>query len=509
MFWSLGSFHASPFARFSGYLCIKSFLIFLFICYSRVGLGPDEAQYWTWSQALDWGYYSKPPGIAWQIWLGVRLFGSTEWGVRSMSLLLSFLQAYAVYLVARKAGLKERSSCWCGLFMAFSPLGMLGSFLAITDGGFLLCWTGACGVMVSALARKEAPSPFAVGAWILAGALFKWPIYFFWVFFLFFRILYFKKQPWKYLLGGLILSLMGLLPSVWWNAGHDWATFRHVWATLQGGSSHQAGGNLGAFLGVQVGLVSPILFICLFLGLWQAIKNRLTLPPALFFCAFVTAASLLLFAVAACIQKIQGNWMVFAYPTGWIVLGWFLFEQKEERSKWAKMGLGVSVALSSFLLFFSSFTLSPYRLNPFKHNTGWAALREALDRQGYQSDQHFLASDKYQTVSLLSFYSTGQKRAYFLNLQGIRKNQFSYWPSLQEEQQGKTGFFVWVENMPHLQQWQDRLRFYQTRLKEYFEEVEILEMAPLITEGKAVVKGALIFRCCNCKNSFLPDSLLF
>ena len=27
----------------------------------------DEAQYWTWSRALDFGYFSKPPMIAWVI----------------------------------------------------------------------------------------------------------------------------------------------------------------------------------------------------------------------------------------------------------------------------------------------------------------------------------------------------------------------------------------------------------------------------------------------------------
>ena len=31
-------------------------------------LYPDEAQYWLWSRTLDWGYYSKPPMIAWLIW---------------------------------------------------------------------------------------------------------------------------------------------------------------------------------------------------------------------------------------------------------------------------------------------------------------------------------------------------------------------------------------------------------------------------------------------------------
>ncbi len=484
-------------------LLLKSFFLFLFIHYSFIGLGSDEAQYWTWSQTPDWGYYSKPPGIAWQIWLGTHLFGSTEWGVRSMSLFLSFLQAFAVYRLARGAGLQTRTSFWCGLFMALSPLGILGAFLAITDGGFLLSWTGACAIMVSALHRKEAPSPYYVGGWILVGALFKWPIYFFWFFFLVFRHFFFKDQPWRHLFGGICISLIGLLPSIGWNAGHEWATFRHVGATIQGGGgAHRSEGNLGAFLGSQVVLVSPLLFICLLLGLWQALKKKQkqTLPPPLFFCAFVTAASLVFFAIAACLQKIQGNWVIFAYPTGWIILGWFLFEERVKSCKWAKIGLGVSVGLTSFFLLFSSFSFYPYRLNPFKHNRGWVALQEGLDRHGYQPGQHFLVSDKYQTTSLMSFYSTGQRRAYFLNLQGVRKNQFSYWPPLHEEQQGKTGFFVWVENTPHLErQWEERLHFYQTRLKEIFEEVEFLELAPLIKEGGKTVKGALIFRCRACK----------
>ena len=31
-------------------------------------LYPDEAQYWLWSRTLAFGYYSKPPLIAWSIW---------------------------------------------------------------------------------------------------------------------------------------------------------------------------------------------------------------------------------------------------------------------------------------------------------------------------------------------------------------------------------------------------------------------------------------------------------
>ena len=45
---------------------------------SVLGLGNmnlhfDEAQYWLWSYHLDWGYFSKPPMIAWAIY-GQRFF---------------------------------------------------------------------------------------------------------------------------------------------------------------------------------------------------------------------------------------------------------------------------------------------------------------------------------------------------------------------------------------------------------------------------------------------------
>ena len=173
--------------RFVLILALKAFALFAVIIYAGIGLGPDEAQYWTWSRDLDWGYYSKPPGIAWQIWAGTALFGQTEWGVRSFTLFFSVFQAFAVYLLALRAGLFPRTAFWCGLFMAFSPLGLIGSLFAITDVGFLFCWTGACLTVVSALHQNKSADPLIVGGWILAGALFKWPIYLFWFFFLCFR----------------------------------------------------------------------------------------------------------------------------------------------------------------------------------------------------------------------------------------------------------------------------------------------------------------------------------
>ena len=46
--------------------------------YSVVDLFFDEAQYWAWSRELAFGYFSKPPLLAWTIALGERICGSAD-----------------------------------------------------------------------------------------------------------------------------------------------------------------------------------------------------------------------------------------------------------------------------------------------------------------------------------------------------------------------------------------------------------------------------------------------
>jgi len=61
-----------------GALIFRWFIVFN----SPLGLHGDEAQYWSWSQNLDWGYFSKPPLIAWIIAISTSLFGQAEWAIR-------------------------------------------------------------------------------------------------------------------------------------------------------------------------------------------------------------------------------------------------------------------------------------------------------------------------------------------------------------------------------------------------------------------------------------------
>ncbi len=484
-------------------LLTKAGVLIGLISQHTIGLGPDEAQYWTWSQHLDWGYYSKPPGIAWQIALTTYFLGNTELGVRLGAILIGTALPIAVYFLAKSCRLQPKTAFWSSLSIAVTPLGLMASLLSITDGGLVLFWTLGCIVIISALAQHKTPNYFLLGLLVMAGSLFKWPIYYIWVLVIA-TALFIPDFRKKSLIVGIAISLLGLVPSLIWNGEHDWVTFRHVAGNIKGTSPIQQQGNFWAFVGEQAILLSPILFGVLIFFYVHLIRHFKTLASPLNFCGFSSLIFLAGYAFLAIFKKMQGNWCDFAYPTAIVFLCGTAFERVERGKIWVKLGLGVSLALSFFVFslpfiqsqsLFSSLKI-PYQANPFRHNLGWHRLSETLTKEGYHPNTDFLFGDKYQMCSLLSFYGPDQKQAYFLNLHQTRLNQFSFWPSMAEEQQGKTGFFVVVENSPHKEKNFPLFKeSYQKMLQDYFKNVVFLGEFPLFYSYAQPVKGALIFKC--------------
>lgn len=505
-------------------LLIKAAMLTYAIMHAGIGLGPDEAQYWTWSQHLDWGYYSKPPGIAWEIAAGTSLFGNTELGVRAMPVILGFFLPILLFVLAHRSGLSEKASFWTAAAFALSPLGILASFLAITDTGMILAWTAACAYLASLLQQQKIPNFLNIGLLICIGALFKWTMFFLWIPMLACMIV----VPWlrtavsfQNLLAGIILSLAGLLPSAYWNATHDWATFRHVSSTLAGGHGAPKpgalfGGNPLDFIGSQAALVSPILFILLLMGWVYILKNRKATPAGVFFCGLLSLAVFAGGIVASLLIKMQGNWIIFAYPTAFVVIAWYAIDVLKKGKAWLGAGVVLSALLCTAVFALPavqsqrlvSWVNLPYKASPFRHNVGWERLSGILMDAGYDPNKDFLFSDKYQTTSILSFYGPEQKRAYFLNLGGARKNQFSYWPSLADEQRGKDGIFVLVENIPQMSD-PSLPEKYVKMLAPYFSHVEYSGMKPLFEANGEVTKSAFLFKGEGYNGKFPRESNLY
>ena len=93
--------HASPGLGLAiAILAVLTVIRLVGLRYSAVDLFFDEAQYWVWSRDLAFGYFSKPPLLAWIIAASDQFCGSGEACVRIASPLFYLGTSLIVYAIA-------------------------------------------------------------------------------------------------------------------------------------------------------------------------------------------------------------------------------------------------------------------------------------------------------------------------------------------------------------------------------------------------------------------------
>src|ERR1700740_2313289 len=116
-----------PALMLAGVLAITG-LRLLWLALQPADLYPDEAQYWFWAQHPAFGYYSKPPLVAWLIALTTGLFGDGEFAVRLSAPLLH--AGTAIFVYAIRARLHDsRVGLWSALAYASLPGASVSGFI--------------------------------------------------------------------------------------------------------------------------------------------------------------------------------------------------------------------------------------------------------------------------------------------------------------------------------------------------------------------------------------------
>ena len=129
---------------------------------TQLELVGDEAYYWLWSKHLDYGYFSKGPGVAWTIALGAWLFGDTVLGIRFFAVLLAAGTSALIFVLAR-ALFSELVAWSCVLLGAIVPLFAVGSILMTIDPLSVFFWS------LTAVLFWRAKDEASVRWWILTG----------------------------------------------------------------------------------------------------------------------------------------------------------------------------------------------------------------------------------------------------------------------------------------------------------------------------------------------------
>jgi 4-amino-4-deoxy-L-arabinose transferase-like glycosyltransferase len=360
-------------------------LIALFI--TPLELYPDEAQYWLWSRELAFGYFSKPPMIAWLIWLTTHIGGDAEAWVRLSAPLLHGITALVIHRIARRL-----YGGWTGLAAAaiysLMPGVVLSSGLIATDAPLLFFLSLTIWAYVD-LAEAVAPRRYfvAAGMGLALGLAFlsKYAaIYTLGSIALHYVISREARLRWCPAAAVLFLAafVLTLAPNFAWNASHQFATVKHTASNANWGAHTLFNfRELIEFIGSQFGVFGPLPFAVLLGGaIWLGVRKRMSSPDLLLLC--FCAPPLIIVAGEAFVSRANANWAGAAFVSGSVLAaGWLL---RWNARRWLIGGLALQAL---FALFFVACMVNPKAAdatglsNGFKRVRGWdQTVRAIVDR---------------------------------------------------------------------------------------------------------------------------------
>ncbi|WP_370689784.1 ArnT family glycosyltransferase [Phenylobacterium sp.] len=346
-------------------------------------LYPDEAQYWLWSRTLDFGYFSKPPMVAWSIW-ATTLGSDAEPFVRLSAPLFQATTALGVFILARRLYGAEVGLAACVLYHLM-PGVQLSSAVVATDAPLLaaLVWALALYVYLpQAEGRRRWVA--AGGAGVLLGLAFLSKYAAIYALIGVGLHLVLSREARRVWTPGVIAAAAGaallvMAPNLIWNARHGFSTVTHTAANANWRASdlfHP--GAMLEFLGSQFGVFGPIPFAVLVGGaVLLAWRRRLTAADITLLC--FALPPFLIVTLQALLSRANANWTAAGYVAGVIlVAAWLL--------RWRARGWFIAALATQGVLAaaFLAFVISPDlaeragMANGFKRAKGWSQMTEAL-----------------------------------------------------------------------------------------------------------------------------------
>lgn len=338
----------------------------------------DEAQYWSWAQTPDFGYYSKPPLIAWLIAATTQVCGDGEFCVRLSSPIVHTLTALVVFLIGQRL-YDSRTGVLSALVFATLPGVSVSAGIISTDVPLLFCWALALYAFVLLLETRSWWPALLLGAALGLGLNAKYAM----AWFALSVGIYMVATPAArrllgdarlYVAGGIAAGLIA--PNILWNLAHKFATFAHTADNAKWHGSLINPLKALEFVGAQFGVFGPILFAALMVLTWRAWRNgapeadRLLLSFAL--------PVVVIIATQALVSRAHANWAAVSYVAASVLVTATMIRELDW--KWLKGSLALHivlvVAVAVAAIYAGRFAL-PSGVDPYARTLGWRQLAAA------------------------------------------------------------------------------------------------------------------------------------
>ena len=350
------------------------------LAYDRKELFVDESQYWLWGRSLAWGYFSKPPAIAWVIRLSTEIGGSdAPFWVRAPAPVLH--GATALLLGALAARLADgRAALWTIALYLSMPLIAAGSLLMTTDTVMFPCLAGGLLAWLAAIRRRSAPLGALAGALVGLGFLAKYAAFYFVGAAALAALLVPRARPPPLVaLAGAAAFAVAAAPNVAWNLRNGLITLQHTvdnaeWARDPAARLAFEPGELAEFAGAQAVVFGPVFLAAL---VWLGVTWRRR-PPAIRVLVAFSLPIVVLVCAQAAVSRAYANWAAPAYLAGSVAVAIHL---RERARGWLIAGVSANAALVLALALVVTrpdLAPAPVRAAVMDRYTGRVALSEGV-----------------------------------------------------------------------------------------------------------------------------------
>ncbi|MBO6796142.1 glycosyltransferase family 39 protein [Maricaulis sp.] len=379
-------------------ILVSAALRILALAFNPLELYADETQYWVWSREFDWGYFSKPPMIAWLIAVSTSLFGDTDFAVRLPAPLLNIATLSFLFLAARRLW-NARTGFWVALTFTTIPAVWMSNAVMSTDTPMMAAWAAAFYCLVALRTKASWGHAVGLGVAIGLGMLAKYAMIYFVVGTGLSLVLDAPARRALLSLKGVVAAVLGtliLLPNLLWNAAHDFATVSHTAANANWGGNLFHPAELFDFLSGQLGVFGPALFVILIGVLYRTLRQRKSVHPDALLLSLFILPPLLTVSVQAFISRAHANWAVSAYLAGSLLVVFFLLQGPRWRRSvlWGSIAAH-SVSMIALMVIASvpSWTVAAGLSNSTKGVRAWQETADRISQAAQADDYTYIVFD--------------------------------------------------------------------------------------------------------------------
>jgi 4-amino-4-deoxy-L-arabinose transferase-like glycosyltransferase len=379
----------------------------------------DEAQYWSWSLEPAFGYYSKPPLIAWVIRLATDSCGLSEFCIRLPAPLIHTATAATVFLLARRL-YDARTGFWAAVAFATLPGVSVSAGIISTDVPLLLFWAVALLGFSALLDSRSWWPALVLGVALGLGLNAKYAM----AYFVLCAAIYMIATPehrrilrdprwWA----ALAIAALLIAPNLAWNASNSFATFSHTadnakWAGRLGNP-----GKAVEFFLAQFGVFGPILFGALLVIAVRAYRQGLPAADRMLL-AFALPVVMII-TVQAFLSRAHANWAAVSYVAATVLV--IATMVRDLSWRWLQASLAIHIAVLAVvavsMAHAGTFRL-PWVGDPFSRTLGWAEVARATEgvlAEARAKGQPFGAvlTDERAVTAELLYYMRGERTPVF------------------------------------------------------------------------------------------------